>query len=236
MKLIFFHHAGGDKYAFQLFEKQIQNRYQTFAYELPGRNYRLNEPLLNDMEKIIEDTYNTHKINIGTESDFVFIGLSMGALLAFLLTQKLQKENSILPKYIFLASRKSIEQYEHNPIVTNKNSEDFWESVKYFGANIDALLQHQELKEFYEPIVRNDFYCLEQFNRNYHAYQTPKIEVPVSVLYGNEDKSIDNIGANSWQKYCKNNIEVKEFDGGHFFLYNSQDAWQYIEEKIKSII
>lgn len=232
MTIFLFHHAGGDKYAFQNIEKQLQNKYQVIVYELPGRNYRLHEQLENNIEIIIKDTYNTLKEHLENNNEFVFIGLSMGALLAFLLAQKLQKDKKQVPKHIFLASRKSIEQYEYNEPVSQKSSEEFWEAVKYFGANIDALLQHQELKDFYEPIIRNDFLTLEKFNKNYHPYSLPKLEIPISVLYGKEDKSIDEKGAYSWQAYCNKNIDVKTFDGGHFFLYDNTDAWLYIENNM----
>ncbi|QQR97048.1 MAG: thioesterase [Sphingobacteriales bacterium] len=218
MTIFLFHHAGGDKYAFQSIEKQLQNRYQVIVYELPGRNYRLHEPLENNIAVIIEDTYNTLKEHLENNHEFVFIGLSMGALIAFLLAQKLQKEGKPVPKHIFLASRKSIEQYEYNEPVSQKSSAEFWDAVKYFGANIDGLLQHQELKDYYEPIIRNDFHCLEKFNRNYHSYTLPKLDIPISVLYGMEDKSIDEKGAYSWQQYCNKTIDVKSFNGGHFFL------------------
>jgi surfactin synthase thioesterase subunit len=233
MNIILFHHAGGDKYAWQYIEKQWFKKYNVISYELPGRNYRLQENLTFDIQEIINDAYNTLKIHL-KDGSFVFIGMSMGALISFLLTQKLQKENKKLPKHIFLASRKSIEQYEKNELVADATSEKFWEAVKYFGANIDALIEHQELKDFYEPIIRNDFLCLELFNRNYKAYTTPKLDVPISVLYGKEDKSIDEVGAFSWQEYCNIPIQIKAFEGGHFFLYNNLDAIEYIENMISN--
>lgn len=235
MVVFFFHHAGGDKYAFQWLEKQLQSKRKIVSYELPGRNYRLQEQLLNDMGKVIEDTYNTLLFNIENSENFVFVGLSMGALIAFLLTQKLQIEKKKLPKHLFLASRKSIEQYKNNATVAKQPSQEFWKAVKGFGANIDALLQHEELKTFYEPIVRNDFWCLEKFNVDYYAYTLPKIVVPTSIMYGKDDRSIDATGANSWQLYCTEKIEVKAFEGGHFFLYNSIEALLYIERKLNAI-
>ncbi|HMU98341.1 MAG TPA: thioesterase domain-containing protein, partial [Chitinophagales bacterium] len=82
MQLILFHHAGGDKYAFQYLSQKLNQDFEIIYYELPGRNYRLNESLLFDIHQIVDDAYNT--ILPYTQNDFVFIGMSMGALISFL--------------------------------------------------------------------------------------------------------------------------------------------------------
>ena len=55
MQLILFHHAGGDKYAFQYLSQKLNQDFEIIHYELPGRNYRLNEPLLFDIYQVWVD-------------------------------------------------------------------------------------------------------------------------------------------------------------------------------------
>ncbi|HMV02139.1 MAG TPA: thioesterase domain-containing protein [Chitinophagales bacterium] len=233
MQLILFHHAGGDKYAFQYLSQKLNQDFEIIYYELPGRNYRLNESLLFDIHQIVDDAYNT--ILPYTQNDFVFIGMSMGALISFLVAEKLHQQNKNLPKHIILSSRKSIEQYSATQLVANADDETFWNYVKSFGANIDGLLQHQELKNFYEPILRADFKALEYFNHHYQNQLSTQLPISVSSLIGKDDIHIDIEGANSWNKFFTKNFDAKAFDGGHFFLYNNDEAIEYIRNKVLSL-
>lgn len=233
MQLILFHHAGGDKYAFQYLSQKLNQDFEIIYYELPGRNYRLNESLLFDIHQIVDDAYNT--ILPYTQNDFVFIGMSMGALISFLVSEKLHQKNKNLPKHIVLSSRKSIEQYTTIHQVANADDDTFWNYVKSFGANIDGILQHHELKNFYEPILRADFKALEYFNHHYHNHLSTQLPISVSSLFGKDDIHIDIEGANSWNKYFTKEFEVKVFEGGHFFLYNNNEAIEYIRNKALSL-
>lgn len=230
MQIVFFHHAGGDNYAFQNFIQKLNQDFKIIRYELPGRNYRLKESLLTDFEKIIDDAYNV--ISPQLEDNFIFVGMSMGALVAFLLTEQLNLKQHKLPKHLFLASRKSIEQYKHTPRVADTDDEQFWNYVKSFGANIEGILKHQELKEFYEPILRADFTALESFNQNHSDYLNIQLPINVSSIIGENDSHIDEMGAQSWQKYISGSFETKIFKGGHFFLYDNDEAIAYIQNKI----
>jgi len=232
MQLILFHHAGGDKYAFQHFVQKMNNEYDIINYELPGRNYRLKESLLSDIEQMTDDAYKI--IFPYLKQDYIFIGISMGALLAFLVASKIYQSNGNLPKHIFLSSRKSIEKYADMLQFGYASDELFWNYIKSFGANIDGLLKHQELKDFYEPILRADFKALEYFNTHFQDYLNVRLPIDASSLIGNADPHIDEADAKSWEKYFTKRFETKVFDGGHFFLYNNDDAIEYIRQTVNA--
>jgi surfactin synthase thioesterase subunit len=35
-----------------------------------------------------------------------------------------------------------------------------------------------------------------------------------------------------WQTFFENKIEIKAFDGGHFFLYENEEVPKYIKSKV----
>lgn len=228
MKAILLHHAGGDKYAYRNVTNWLLPEIESVAFELPGRSDRIRENLLHHIDDFVEDIFQQIKNELN--EDYFFIGISMGGLLSWLLTDKFVKENLPLPKHIFLASRMPMEYYRTKPNVIGVTSVEFWNVILNYRGCPPQLVEHQELREFYEPILRADFEALQE---HVHAFkELNKINVPASILYGNDDhQNFDVQQMKGWDKYF-DDIEYKEFVGDHFFLYNKREATDFIKSKM----
>jgi surfactin synthase thioesterase subunit len=228
--MIFFllHHAGGDKYAYNNFKSALEIHHQCIAIELPGRGDRFSETLLQDIHAASQDIF--IQINKAIVGEYCIVGISMGALLTFLVTHQLVENKMQLPKHIFLASRKSIHAYKEHKPIAKLPSKDFWDGVVKYGGVSENLLQHKELLELYEPILRADFEALECFNPKERYIQLP---ISASIMIGNKDKITLN-ELTEWSAYFSQEVEVKTFEGGHFFLYeNVAESIGYILDKLE---
>jgi surfactin synthase thioesterase subunit len=130
-----------------------------------------------------------------------------------------------------LASRLSPEAYLHEPTILGILSEDFWEIVTRYEGIPTALFEHQELREFYEPILRADFEALSKYNNSHQ----PKVQLPISahVLVGkNDSRNITLHTAQTWSHHFTKEVLYKKFDGGHFFVYDNENVAKYIKEMI----
>ena len=231
MKAILLHHAGGDKYAFKNVQQWLLPEFESIAIELPGRSDRFSEALLVDMHSITEDIFNQIKNELN--DDYFFVGISMGTLVAYLLTHKIKEKNLPLPKHLFLASRLSPDSYYNEPSVRNTSSDEFWKIVIQYDGVPQGLIEHKELREFYEPILRADFEALEKYNISHQPKE--KLNVPVSILIGKNDiRNITMQTAQDWNRHFYNEILFKEFDGGHFFVYENIAVAQYIKSTLSS--
>ncbi|HQV78270.1 MAG TPA: alpha/beta fold hydrolase [Chitinophagales bacterium] len=229
MKALLLHHAGGDKYAYRKMQQHLLPEIESIAVELPGRSDRITEKLVTSIEAAVEDIY--LQILPHLNESYFLIGNSMGALIAFLLAHKLKQENKPLPKHLFLASRLSPDAYKNEPSITGISSDDFWKVVQQYDGVPQALLAHKELKEFYEPILRSDFELLQQYNQQFQAIE--KISIPTSILLGDKDtRNVSIEKMQGWQTFFENKIEIKAFDGGHFFLYENEEVPKYIKSKV----
>ncbi len=216
MKIIFFHHAGGDQYAYRKFKPIINElNWEVIYHDIPGHGDRFTDPLLNDMHAIAEDAF--QKLESEFQGDYAFFGVSMGTLISYLLTHKLKPLGKDLPKHLFLAARRCPAAHKNFPKSSHLSSDEFWQRISQYGGLPPALVEHQELKELYEPIVRADFAALE----NYEHLERPKMNIPTSILYGNQD--IPKHELLSWQDHFSNEIEFIEKGGGHFFCYEQAD-------------
>lgn len=229
MKAILLHHAGGDKYAFKNFQQNLLPEINSIAIELTGRSDRFNEPLRNDIHSIVEDVFQQIKNEI--QEDYFFVGISMGTLIAYLLCHKLKENNLPLPKHLFLASRLSPDAYFNEPTVLNTTSDEFWKVVIQYNGVPQSLIEHKELREFYEPILRADFEALDKYNHSHEEQE--KLNISTSILIGKEDtKNITLQSAQGWQNHFSNEIDFVEFDGGHFFVYENKEVIDYIKTKM----
>ena len=228
MKAILLHHAGGDKYAYRNMQQLLFPEIESIAFELPGRSDRFSEKFVSTLNEAVDDIYN--QLIKELPEEYFIVGNSMGAIIAFLLTHKLQQGNKTLPKYLFLASRLSPDAYKHEPNIIGISSDDFWKVVQQYDGVPSQLLAHNELKEFYEPILRADFELLQHFNESFESIDT--ISVPATILFG--DKDVRNVSLEKmqgWRKFLSSGFEIKSFGGGHFFMYENEEVIKYIKSK-----
>lgn len=228
MRAIMLHHAGGDRYAYRLFPSLLVPEIEVITPELPGRGDRFSEKLLDNISAIVEDLF--QQILPFTDQNYVLVGKSMGALTGYLLLLKMMKQGVKLPEHVVFGSRKSPDGYAGHVKIAHLNSFDFWEGVKGYGGCPPALLQHQELMEMYEPILRADFKALEE----YVFDQNTAIPIPVNAdVWTGENDRITEEETYGWKHFFSGNVQFKTLPGGHFFMY---DTPEYLTEKIKEVL
>ncbi|MDB5228828.1 MAG: Thioesterase [Bacteroidota bacterium] len=230
MKAILLHHAGGDKYAFNNLKKNLAADFECLPIELPGRGNRYNELLIKDFGNALNDYF--YRLKNELQQDYFFVGVSMGAVFAYELTHLFLQQALPLPHYLFLASRRSEEDYEDPQVYSYSSPDKLWKHVLSFDQNSEKIAEHPELSLLFEPILRADFAIIEDYNKIYEPKKT--LPVPASVMYGKNDfLKNDRKTAGNWQRHFVPEIDVKKFDGGHFFLYENSDAANYIKQTMK---
>lgn len=230
MKAILLHHAGGDKYAYQQLQKSLLPEIASLAVELPGRGDRFSEPLLFRTEEMLDDIFG--QIHDEIHDEYFFVGMSMGAVLAFLLTHRLRNKNLPLPAAIFLASRLPFNHYETVDNLTELSADAFWEFILAYDARSAAIAVHPELRELYEPILRADFSAMQYFDRMFS--DLPSLPVQSYIMNGKDDINLfDSVRIVEWNNYFLQTPEYKVLDGGHFFLYENAAVSEYIKSSMK---
>lgn len=230
MNVLLLHHAGGDKYAFRPLQESLGATVQCIALEAPGRGDRYGEPLQYSLNGLLDDF--TEQIKQHIYTDYVIVGMSMGAVLTFLITHRLKLQHQRLPQHIFLASRLPFSHYETNQVIAQSSSDAFWEFLSVYDSRSAIVAEHPELRAFYEPIIRADFTAMQHFDQAFD--NLPKLDTPCSILYGKEDvRMFDAELGKRWNEYFVRAPEYKAFDGGHFFLYENAAVADYILETIR---
>ncbi|MCK5524983.1 MAG: hypothetical protein KAI83_17790 [Thiomargarita sp.] len=90
-------------------------------------------------------------------------------------------------------------------------------SDSLLGGLPPEILEHTELMDFFEPIVRADFKALETY-----IYQSASpFDIPITILHGLADKEVAYQDLLPWQQESCQPIAIKTFSGGTFLFLNS---------------
>ncbi|MGD0282896.1 MAG: alpha/beta fold hydrolase [Dissulfurispiraceae bacterium] len=204
--------AGGSSYSYGDLHNYTADFIEVIPIELPGRGKRFGEPLLTDMHAIADDAIRQMK-------DLMYrpcaiYGHSMGACMGYLLVKRLVAEGKPPPLQLFVSGREgpSVPARERGRHVLPQK--EFFDVLKEYEGTSAEVLQNRELMELFEPVLRADFQAID----TYVYEETTPFDIPVTVMIGRDEK-VTLEDALQWQKETAKKISVREFPGGHFFIY-----------------
>jgi len=224
MKIIAFPFAGGNKYSFNNF---FPINYNTTILEYPGRGLRNKEDLIENINELVSNLLPQVKKEINSYNEYIIFGHSMGALVGYLICMEIEKLGLKLPVILVVSGTKSPRFYREK-IVSNLPNKAFWEEVSKLGGIPEELNNHPELIEYFTPILKADFRCIENYRYN---KESPKLTIPIDVFYGS-DEEITQEQAEAWQEETTTNVNVKKLKGNHFFIF---DHKKFVKEYLKKL-
>lgn len=217
MKVIAFPFAGGNKYSYNFLNSFLAPfNISMEVFEYSGRGDRINESLCDSIDSIVKDLLPRVLKRITEEDDYIIYGHSMGALVGYLINCKIEELSFKNPLRLIVSGRKS-PSTEREQKISQLLSDEFWIELIKLGGIPDEI--EKLLRDFFEPILRADFQVVENYT---HKTDVP-LKIPIDVLYGNEELENESDFQN-WKKETTNIVELKEFNGNHFFIYeHAQD-------------
>ncbi|MCP4691389.1 MAG: thioesterase [Desulfobacterales bacterium] len=211
--LFCFPYAGGACYAYKEFDRHITDAVRLTAFDLPGHGKRMQEPLLTDIDEMVEDLF--YQIKTDLHGPYAFYGHSLGANLAYLLAKKIREEKLPGPARLFLSGRAgpAVETKEKNYHLLPR--EEFLEKITAYGGTPEEVLAEKELMELMEPILRADFQAVASFRHD----NAILLDAPITVMIGSND-NVTHQEAMKWREVTRREITVKQFPGKHFFIFD----------------
>jgi surfactin synthase thioesterase subunit len=224
MLLITFPYAGGSFYSFRDLENMVPKQIAWANLELPGRGKQIAEPLLTSPEAVV-DYYFNQVIKLPLrEQPYAFYGHSMGGLMQYLLAHRLKKEGYPMPAHLFVSGKSAPSYLSGEPDRYSLPDDTFKQKLFELGGMPNAILENDELLDFFIPILKADFKAIETWQ-----YQPrEKLNVPITVFHG-EDDNFDSSACQLWQKETTEPLKLHIFSGNHFFIL---DQWQALANTI----
>ncbi|MBF0477183.1 MAG: thioesterase, partial [Deltaproteobacteria bacterium] len=205
--------AGANYYSYRELQKYAAPYLEVISVELPGRGKRFPEPLLTDIHQMVKDVWRQLAGQI--VGPYAIFGHSMGACLGYLMVKKIIKEGLPKPRHLFFSGRSgpSVRTEARDRHLLPR--QEFFELLRQFAGTPREVLADRDMMNLFEPMLRADF----QANDNYLYEETEPFDIPITVMIGlNEPTSYAE--ALTWQKETTAPISVRQFVGGHFFVFD----------------
>lgn len=215
LKIFTFPYSGALVNPYKTLESKTAKQFSFFNFELPGHGSRITEPLSADIDALVEDC--ADKICLSGEKKYILFGHSLGCIFAFEVAKKLFELNN--GKFcLVLSGRRSPNVLPRNEISKLPDDQFLSEIVKLGGIDKELLVD-LSFKEFYLPIVKNDFILSDKYFRE----PTKILDFPVYIINGDRDASINKNEIERWSEFFVNKPEFIETNGNHFYYLNNCD-------------
>jgi medium-chain acyl-[acyl-carrier-protein] hydrolase len=182
------------------------------AVQLPGRETRIAEPLLDELDALVDATI--EGIGQVLRSPFAIYGHSMGALVAFELSRRLQREKRPLPDVLFVSGFRAPHLPDDAEPVHGLSDDELVTEMRALAGTPDVVLDDAELRSLLVPILRADFRVCE----TYVHHPGPALECPVVAIAGIDDAFAATDAMALWSEHTEAGFTLHVLRADHFAL------------------
>lgn len=215
VRLFCFHYAGGGGSIFRHWTASLPEEVELVAVQLPGRENRMNEPLLHSMEHVAPPIADALAPLL--DKPFAFFGHSTGALIGFEVARVLRQR--VLPQpQLLIASAQNAPEVKPQIIRHQLSDPEFIEVLRRCNGTPDAILTDPTLLELLLPRIRADGELFETYR---YERQAP-LDCRIVVLYGSDDDMVDSDGLARWKRETQSSFCRYRIPGDHFFIHSEE--------------
>ncbi len=228
MKIFCFPYAGGvSSIIYAKWKLRLKNSFEIIPVNMPGRDYQIKEDQFDSIDEVVNLLLKDLKKEL-TEP-YAFWGHSMGAIIAYELSRKLQEEELNLPDHIFLTGKKPLHIESKSEAIHYADDEVFIKKIYEMNGTRPEVFEHPELRELFLPMLRKDFKLVHEYH---HDSSRSKLQVPLTAIMGSKEK-ITDLEKIRWHELTSEKATIYTLEGDHFFLDQNEDE---IEEIIRKTL
>jgi surfactin synthase thioesterase subunit len=216
LTLVCFPHAGGAASYYFRVSKALAPAIGTLAVQYPGRQDRRREPPVDDVRVLATSV--ARVLTPWLDGNLAFFGHSMGAIVAFEVALRLEREHGKTLEALFVSGRRAPFRHRDEYVHRKDDAGIIAEVRKLSGTNEEFLLD-EELQAMILPALRADYRAIE----TYRYQPGPRLATPILALIGDQDPRASLDEADGWREHTSGPFDLRIFPGGHFYL-NDQAA------------
>jgi pyochelin biosynthesis protein PchC len=211
-RLVCFPHAGGSASFYLPVARALAPAVDVLAVQYPGRQDRRAEPCIEDIPSLAGHV--TRALAGSLDRPLALFGHSMGALIAFEVARRLQRDHPSQPAHLFVSGRRAPTRYREETYHL-LDDDGIIAEIRSRGGTDARLLANRETRDMVLPAIRGDYRAVG----SYCYVAGGPLRCPVTALVGDRDRQASPEEVMDWEKQApKGGFDFKLFPGGHFYL------------------
>ena len=217
-------HAGGKAAAFSKLKALLPENVEMTAIEYPGHGIRSKEPLIDNWELLIADATRQIKVKRMTGTVPIFLGYSMGSIVAYELM--IRGGLSFSPVYFIGLSHGAPDLEWDSKEFYKLDEAAFISKMTEFGGIDEKLIQNPRFLKLFLSPLKNDYHLIGTYPSRYDE----KLDCPICFFYSPKDTSKKAV--ESWAKFTTKGFECHAVGSNHFLL---NECPEVVARKIQEI-
>jgi medium-chain acyl-[acyl-carrier-protein] hydrolase len=211
VSLFAFPYAGGGTAVFRSFTPYLGKNVRLRPIHIPGREMRIKHPPFSSLSALSK--FLVGKLKEYFVPPFAFYGHSMGAGIAFEVTQELRRQGHPLPCHLFCSARRAPQIADRFPPLHVLDREDFLTALSRYEGTPSALFENRELQEIFLPILRSDF----ALGETYLYTKEEPLPLSITTFAGRNDAVVPPEDVAAWGDLTSEGGGHHIYEEGHFF-------------------
>lgn len=227
MRLFCIPYAGGNANYYADWYKQFDSNIEVCAVQLPGHGNRIGEEFITDIKAMVNEIFENIKKYL--DKPFAFFGHSMGGVLSYLVSVKVEEETGKTPVVIFESGSAPPDCLEVKEEFQSMSDERFIDKLLEYDAATEEVLKYPEFYEWFLPIIKNDFKLVG----DYVFDEYKKLNCPIVLFAGTEDRFNVCRLKDKWGNFTNKEVHMYEYEGSHFFInQHKKDILHIVNETL----
>jgi medium-chain acyl-[acyl-carrier-protein] hydrolase len=218
LRLFCFPFAGSSASVFRSWVDELPEEVEVLAIQLPGRENRLREPCMRDMDEIVEKL--ELEINSCLDRPFVFFGHSLGSLIAYELLRRLEASRRHRADLFFASGGPAPHTCLSRAEPLRLTQDQILRDLRRISEAHASLLNDREVLELMLPMLQADF----EIYANYRYRETALLQSPIVAIRGATDDYITHQSQLEWKRHTDRQFSFHTIPGSHLFMVDSPGA------------
>ncbi len=209
--------AGASAGLFTGWEEDLPATIEAFAYEPPGHGLRTDEHLHTALDTLLADLMDA--VRPHADRPLALLGHSFGAVLAFELALRLEREGTPVSHFFPIAARAAAGR-NGSPPQREPTDAELKSRLRALGGTPAPVLDSDELLQLLLPAVRADFALTD----SYRHRPGSRLNCPVTAFAGADDTVVAWASVQAWGACTRGPFTAHLVPGGHFFPFSHRAA------------
>jgi surfactin synthase thioesterase subunit len=223
MRLFCFHHAGGGRLTFNAWQRALRPGVEVVPVEIANRER------FATLRHLVDEV--NDQLRSALDTPHMFFGHSFGALLAYRLACRRDKEGSTLPRAMFLSSYAPPHLPPPLHAVSNLDNHQLGTLLSDLGGMPHELTRWPVLRDRAVTTTRIDLrLCMTD-----DEAETAALSCPIHAFGGSDDPLVSESDLEEWRSRTSEEFSVQILRGGHFYLNDRPQLFETLKPLLSTL-